>query len=105
MLLLDRAAIYYTPASSNEPTIRLGDYLLSDRTIYATHPPARGDVVALRVPKGDIEGIDTVYVKRIVGLPGDRIQMRHGELYIDKQLVPRRPDPENRAGRACLTTC
>ena len=40
------------------------------------------------------------YIKRIVGLPGDHIQMRHGELYINDQLVPRRPDPDYRNDEA-----
>jgi len=35
----------------------------------------------------------TDYIKRIVGLPGDHLQVRHGELYINDQLVPRKEDP------------
>jgi signal peptidase I len=51
-----------------------------------SHLPQRGDVAVFKLPTDP--SVD--YIKRIVGLPGDRIQMRHGNLYINDQLVPRR---------------
>jgi len=51
-----------------------------------SHLPERGDVAVFKLPADP----STDYIKRIVGLPGDHIQMRHGNLYINDQLVPRR---------------
>ena len=47
--------------------------------------PKRGDVVVFRLPKDD--SVD--YIKRVIGLPGDRIQMLAGVLHINEQPVPR----------------
>ena len=48
-------------------------------------PPARGDVVVFRLPKDDT----TDYIKRVIGLPGDRIQMINGLLHINGEPVKR----------------
>jgi signal peptidase I len=89
------------PAASMMPTLLVGDYFFVSKYAYGyTHyslpfsprlfsgrlfasEPQRGDVVVFRLPKND--SID--YVKRIVGLPGDRIQMIDGVLQINGQPV------------------
>lgn len=89
------------PASSMMPTLLVGDYIFVSKYAYGyTHyslpfsprlfsgrllasEPQRGDVVVFRLPKDD--SID--FVKRIVGLPGDRIQMIDGVLQINGQPV------------------
>jgi signal peptidase I len=96
------------PSGSMVPTLLVGDYLFVSKFSYGysryslpfglalfsgriylpfSHGPERGDVAVFKLPSDP----STDYIKRIVGLPGDHIQMRHGNLYINDQLVPRRP--------------
>jgi signal peptidase I len=89
---------YYVPSGSMEPTLQIGDELLATKYPYGYStaslpvfvtlpdtqrilgaPPRRGDVVVFRWP-GDRAQI---WVKRVVGLPGDRIAMRDGRLWIN----------------------
>src|SRR5205085_11981032 len=99
------------PSGSMVPTLLVGDYLFVSKFSYGysryslpfglplfsgrislpfSHGPERGDVAVFKLPSDP----STDYIKRIVGLPGDHIQMRHGNLYINDQLVPRRADEE-----------
>jgi signal peptidase I len=89
------------PSGSMMPTLLVGDYFFVSKTSYGytryslpfspplfsgrvfASEPQRGDVVVFRLPKDDL--VD--YVKRIVGLPGDRIQMIGGVLQINGQPV------------------
>ncbi|MFO1116955.1 MAG: signal peptidase I [Beijerinckiaceae bacterium] len=85
-LIFDREwKSYSTPSTSMVPTLELGDYFFADTRAFA---PKRGDVVVLRKP-GD-EG--TVYVKRIVGLPGESVQMKAGRLFLNGAAVARAAD-------------
>jgi signal peptidase I len=98
---------YYVPSGSMEPTLLIGDELVATKYPYgystASLPafmvlpstkrilgsvPVRGDVVVFRWP-GDRS---QVWVKRVIGLPGDRIAIRNGELSINGQAVEVRPD-------------
>jgi signal peptidase I len=98
---------YYVPSGSMEPTLQIGDELLATKYSYGygtaslpafmTLPmtsrilsslPHRGDVVVFRWP-GDPSQI---WVKRVIGLPGDRIAMRNGQLRINGAPVSLRPD-------------
>jgi signal peptidase I len=93
--------LFNMPSSSMTPTLLDGDYFFVSKYAYGyTHyslpfsprlfsgrllasEPQRGDVVVFRLPKDD----SIAYVKRIVGLPGDRIQMIDGVLQISGQPV------------------
>lgn len=66
-------------SGSMEPSLMRGDYIFVSRTAYDKEAPRRGEAVVFYVPHER----DTVYTKRIVGLPGDRIQMRGGFLYVN----------------------
>jgi signal peptidase I len=92
------------PSGSMMPTLLVGDYLLVNKFAYGYSryslplynpdwfkgrllggEPTRGDVVVFRLPSNP--SID--YIKRVVGLPGDRIQVKQGVLYINDKAVPR----------------
>lgn len=92
------------PSTSMVPGLLVGDYLFVSKysygfsslsSLYGLAPikgrffatePKRGDVVVFKLPRDN----RTDYIKRLVGLPGDTIQMRHGLLYINGVAVSRR---------------
>jgi signal peptidase I len=105
------------PSGSMIPTLLIGDYLFVSKFSYGysryslpfglplfsgrvslpfSHTPERGDVTVFKLPTDT----STDYIKRIVGLPGDHIQVRHGDLFINDQLVPRRPEEACRSDDA-----
>lgn len=94
--LLIRAYLFqpfHVPAGSMIPTLLVGDYFFVSKYAYAGiwgAAPARGDVVAFLTPKDNA----TAYIKRVAGLPGDRIQMKAGMLHINGIPVAREPMPE-----------
>ncbi|MCM2282406.1 MAG: signal peptidase I, partial [Bdellovibrionaceae bacterium] len=81
---------YKIPTGSMVPTLMAGDFIFAYKLPYgvpvpftgqklATRPPARGDVVVFRPP-----GNESVnYIKRVVGLPGERIEIRQKKLFIN----------------------
>lgn len=94
------------PSASMEPNLYEGDYIivskwsygysrhsvpfsppLFDGRVMSNNRPQRGDVVVFKLPRDN----RTDYIKRVVGLPGDRIQMRDNQLYINGRPVPVTP--------------
>lgn len=93
------------PSGSMIPTLLVGDYLFVSKYSYGysrfsmplSPPlfsgrifgslPQRGDVAVFKLPRDN----STDYIKRLVGLPGDRIQMIHGQLFINGTQVSREP--------------
>jgi signal peptidase I len=104
------------PSGSMIPTLLIGDYVFVSKYAYGysnysmpfgpnvfsgrllATPPKRGDVVVFKLPRDN----ETDYIKRVIGLPGDRIQMIEGRLYINGTVAPREPITkavtENREG-------
>jgi signal peptidase I len=99
------------PSGSLIPTLLVGDYLFVSKYSYGyshyslpsfldlapsampgrffASQPKRGDIIVFKLPRDG----HTDYIKRLIGLPGDRIQMIHGRLYINGQIVERSPLP------------
>ncbi|MEF3365675.1 signal peptidase I [Methylocystis sp. 9N] len=93
------------PSGSMIPTLLIGDYVFVSKYAYGysnysmpfgpdifsgrilASPPQRGDVVVFKLPRDN----ETDYIKRVIGLPGDRIQVIDGRLYINGVIVPREP--------------
>ncbi len=71
--------LYRVTAESMDPSIRDGDWLLVRRDARRRAAPRRGDIVIVRDPLKTTEK----YVKRVVGLPGEEVSTRDGELLID----------------------
>jgi signal peptidase I len=83
-------ALYDIPSRSMFPTLRIGDHIFTLANVYTDEVPPRGQIVVFKYPPDR----KTDYIKRIVGWPGDRIQLRNGRLYINEQLVSREPVPD-----------
>lgn len=67
--------------ASMEPTFQSGDYILTSKITYKLRSIERGDVVVFKSPKNpDIE-----YIKRIIGLPGDKILVSNGQVFVNDQ--------------------
>jgi signal peptidase I len=96
---------FYVPSGSMEPTLQIGDYLVGNKYVYGYSRyslpfgfgpasesrlfgrlPSRGDVVVFRLPRDP----NITYVKRVIGLPGDRVRMTDGRLYLNDHIVPLR---------------
>jgi signal peptidase I len=94
---------FYIPSGSMVPTLLVGDYLVVNKYTYGySHfsfpfspdffsgrwpagAPKRGDVAVFRPPGA----LDEDFIKRVIGLPGDTIQVTGGQLYINGNMVPR----------------
>jgi len=94
---------FFIPSSSMESTLLIGDYLFVSKYSYgysrhslpfspgffdgriAGVAPARGDIAVFKVPTDN----RTDFIKRVIGLPGDTVQMSGGVLYINDVAVPR----------------
>jgi signal peptidase I len=101
IVMLAKTAVaepFYVPSGSMEPTLLIGDALLASKYPYgyssaslpvpiAFEPgarllgalPERGDVVVFRLPRDPSQ----VWVKRVIALPGDRVQMRGGQIWLN----------------------
>jgi signal peptidase I len=105
---------YTIPSASEEPNLYQGDYIIVSKWSYGysrhsilfspplfdgrifNHAPTRGDVVVFKLPRDPSQD----YVKRLVGLPGDKIQVREGHLYINgKALAEGAPKAETLTDR------
>ncbi|MCR4841721.1 MAG: signal peptidase I [Eubacterium sp.] len=73
----------YIPSSSMEETIMTGDHVLGVRLAYLFQDPARGDIVVFHYPVDE----ETLYIKRIIGLPGENVRIESGSVYIDGELL------------------
>lgn len=74
------------PSGSMEKTIMTGDRVIGSRLSYYFGDPERGDVAIFHFPD-DPTG-RTYYVKRVIGLPGDVIDIRNGEVYLNNSDTP-----------------
>jgi signal peptidase I len=100
---------FFIPSESMEPTLRVGDRVLVNKVVYRLHPPRRGDIIVFEEPHPSEEakrnpfqsfwhwltqglGVSSNpekdFIKRVVGLPGETLEIKAGQVYINgKKLV------------------
>jgi signal peptidase I len=84
------------PSGSMIPTLTIGDHLLVNKFVYgpripftdirlfAGKEPKRGEIIVFKYPENEKKN----FIKRVVGVPGDRIEIQNGKLFINAQPVP-----------------
>ena len=72
------------PSGSMENTIMTGDRLFGYRLAYRKNLPERGDIIIFRFPDDETEN----YVKRVIGLPGEKVEIHDAKIYIDGSQIP-----------------
>ena len=95
---------FYIPSSSMEPTLLVGDRIFVSKYTYGyskhsfpfspnifskrilNKRPAQGDLVVFKTPVDN----RTDYIKRLIGLPGDQIQFKNGDIYINQKKIIRK---------------
>lgn len=111
------AQAFFIPSASMEPQLREGDRVVVSRLSYRVHDPRRGDIVVFPSPEvepekeGLVERVfhdvlesvalrdpgDRELIKRVIGLPGETIEARDGQIFIDgRRLVEPYLRPEVR---------
>ncbi|HIG25594.1 MAG TPA: signal peptidase I [Acidimicrobiia bacterium] len=77
---------YYIPSPSMEATLEISDRIIVNKLSYQLHDVNRGDVIVFKNPEGASRGVEDL-IKRVVGLPGETVQVQGGRVYIDKILL------------------
>lgn len=79
---------FFIPSASMEPQLMVGDRVLVNKLSYRLHDVHRGDIVVFERPKCDGgEPAIKDLIKRVVGLPGERVEGRNGAVYINGQKL------------------
>jgi signal peptidase I len=79
---------FFIPSGSMEPTLKPSDRVLVNKLSYDLHSVHRGDIVVFKAPPSEASDPSVKdLIKRVIGLPGDRIQAINGHVYIDGKLL------------------
>lgn len=72
--------------ASMEPNYPDGEYLLTEKVSYYLHEPQRGDVIVFKPPASVT--VDDEYIKRIIGIPGDKVSIQNGKVSVNGKILP-----------------
>ncbi len=78
----------YIPSSSMEPTLEINDRLIIEKVSYHFTSPQRGDVVVFS-PTDTLkeQNFKDAFIKRVIGLPGETIEVREGKVYVNGETI------------------
>jgi signal peptidase I len=89
---------YVIPSTSMLPTLLVNDHIFVNKLVYGLRvpftekwiftlgEPRRGDVIVFKYP----ENIEDYYIKRVVGVPGDKVYYENGDLYVNDKLIEKK---------------
>jgi signal peptidase I len=85
IFMLVRAVVenYRVEGSSMEPNLVGGEYLIVNKALYTLRPAERGDIIVFKAPQSP----DKNFVKRIIGLPGEKVELKAGQVYVNDRLL------------------
>jgi signal peptidase I len=76
----------YIPSGSMLPTLQINDRLIVDKISYRFNMPQRGDIVVFSpTPALEKQNFHDAFIKRVIGLPGDKVEVKGGRVYINDQ--------------------
>lgn len=83
------AQCYLIPSGSMKPTLEVNDRLIVDKISYNFTSPHRGDVVVFTPPQIIVEKENSTepFIKRVIGLPGEQIEIKSGRVYVNNQAL------------------
>lgn len=89
--------VFLVPTHSMESTILHGDYIVMSKISYLVHDVRRGDVIIFSLPDslrtGEVSlASDELYIKRVVGVPGDTLVFTHTSITVNDTLLPSPPN-------------
>ena len=74
---------FFVRGESMNPNFESGDYLIVDEITYRFRPPQRGEVIVFKYPQNPSQR----FIKRIIGLPGETVEIKDGKVIIDRQGI------------------
>ncbi|MEQ8970160.1 MAG: signal peptidase I [Coleofasciculus sp. C1-SOL-03] len=78
----------YIPSGSMEPTLQINDRLIIDKISYNFRQPQRGDIVVFSPTEAlKQQNFKDAFIKRVIGLPGETIEVKGGRVYVSGQLL------------------
>ncbi|WP_309714456.1 signal peptidase I [Armatimonas sp.] len=91
------AQAFYIPSESMVPTLQIGDRLIVDKISFRFHDPERGDILVFAAPP-EATGSPTLeqdYIKRCIGLPGEKVEVRGAKLRVGKEVFEAQGEDTN----------
>ncbi len=82
---------YKIPTGSMRPTFLEGDRIFVDKVSYRFHAPERGDIIVFKFPEDKKKD----FVKRLVGLPGDKLEIKEGKILLNGKVLDEPPFSEH----------
>jgi signal peptidase I len=79
---------FYIPSGSMHPTLWEGDHILVNKWIYRSQAPKRGEVIVFRAPR-EATPDEKEFIKRLIGLPGDTIEVQEGYIVVGDTIYTR----------------
>jgi signal peptidase I len=86
----------YVASGSMQPTLEVNDRLMVDKLSYRWSNPERGDIIVFS-PTQELkrQNLRDTFIKRVIGLPGEKVEIKGGRVYINDKLLPEKYIAEN----------